>query len=176
MKIGELSPAQNVGMKLGLSHALCRHRLQFSAEKVDTMIVQAIALLDELDKEINIYAMRVKEWYGWHFPEMAKVINDNLLYCRIIKKMGMRAQCPKLDFSDILDEETEVNLKNMAKISMGSEITTSDLLNISSLSDQVLELSNYRSELFEYLRNRMNAIAPNLTHMVYLRYVTLFFL
>lgn len=37
------------------------------------MIVQAIGLLDELDKEINTYAMRVKEWFGWHFPEMAKV-------------------------------------------------------------------------------------------------------
>lgn len=37
------------------------------------MIVQAIGLLDELDKEINTYSMRVKEWFGWHFPEMAKV-------------------------------------------------------------------------------------------------------
>lgn len=43
-------------------------------KKVDTMIVQAIGLLDELDKEINTYAMRVKEWFGWHFPEMAKVL------------------------------------------------------------------------------------------------------
>jgi RNA processing factor Prp31 len=32
------------------------------------MVIQAIGLLDELDKEINTYAMRVKEWYGWHFP------------------------------------------------------------------------------------------------------------
>lgn len=53
------------------------------------MIVQAIALLDDLDKEINIYAMRVKEWYGWHFPEMAKIINDNLAYSKIVKAMGI---------------------------------------------------------------------------------------
>ena len=31
------------------------------------MIVQAIGLLDDLDKEINIYAMRVREWYGKFF-------------------------------------------------------------------------------------------------------------
>jgi RNA processing factor Prp31 len=37
-----------------------RFKLKFSPDKVDTMIVQAIALLDDLDKEINIYAMRVK--------------------------------------------------------------------------------------------------------------------
>ena len=43
------------------------------------MIVQAIGLLDDLDKELNTYAMRVREWYGWHFPEMTKVreeLND----------------------------------------------------------------------------------------------------
>ena len=61
-------------MSLGLSHTLCRYKLQFSPDKVDTMIVQAISLLDDLDKELNIYAMRVKEWYGWHFPELSKII------------------------------------------------------------------------------------------------------
>lgn len=39
---------------------LLRFKLKFSPDKVDTMVVQAIALLDDLDKEINIYAMRVK--------------------------------------------------------------------------------------------------------------------
>lgn len=57
-------------MRLGLSHSLSRYKLKFSSDKVDTMVVQAIGLLDELDKEINTYAMRVKEWYGWHFPGM----------------------------------------------------------------------------------------------------------
>lgn len=42
------------------SHAADRFKLKFSPDKVDTMVVQAIALLDDLDKEINIYSMRVK--------------------------------------------------------------------------------------------------------------------
>jgi nucleolar protein 58 len=62
-------------MQLGVAHSLSRYKLKFSADKVDIMIVQAIGLLDDLDKEINIYAMRVREWYGWHFPEMAKIMN-----------------------------------------------------------------------------------------------------
>ncbi|XP_062179610.1 uncharacterized protein LOC133884273 isoform X2 [Phragmites australis] len=32
---------------------------------VDTMIIQAIGLLDDLDKELNTYAMRVREWVLW---------------------------------------------------------------------------------------------------------------
>lgn len=59
-------------MTLGLSHSLSRYKLKFSADKVDTMIVQAIGLLDELDKEINTYSMRVREWFGWHFPRWAR--------------------------------------------------------------------------------------------------------
>ena len=47
------------------------------------MIVQAIGLLDDLDKELNTYAMRVREWYGWHFPEMTKIVTDNIQYAKV---------------------------------------------------------------------------------------------
>jgi nucleolar protein 58 len=65
-----LKDSDMTAMTLGLSHSLSRYKLKFSPDKVDTMIVQAIALLDDLDKELNTYTMRVREWYGWHFPEL----------------------------------------------------------------------------------------------------------
>jgi len=46
-------------MTLGLAHGLSRYKLKFSIEKVDTMIIQAISLLDDLDKEVNNYMMRL---------------------------------------------------------------------------------------------------------------------
>ncbi|KAJ1496852.1 hypothetical protein HMI56_005951 [Coelomomyces lativittatus] len=75
-------------MSLGLSHSLSRYKLKFSPDKVDTMIIQAVGLLDDLDKEINTYAMRVKEWYGWHFPELTKIITDNIAYAKVVSQMG----------------------------------------------------------------------------------------
>ena len=130
------------------------------------MIVQAIALLDDLDKELNVYAMRVKEWYGWHFPEMAKIINDNMAYAKVIKAMGMRSNASQVDLSEILPEEIETALKAAAEVSMGTEITKEDLDNINSLAEQVVELAEYRQQLSQYLSARMNAIAPNLTILV----------
>ncbi|TQS39079.1 hypothetical protein Golomagni_00404 [Golovinomyces magnicellulatus] len=153
-------------MSLGLSHSLSRHKLRFSPDKVDTMIVQAIALLDDLDKELNTYAMRVKEWYGWHFPEMGKIVNDNLAYARIILKVGMRQKCSNSDLSDILPEEIETAIKAAAEVSMGTEITEEDLENIQLLAEQVIGFTEYRQQLSSYLTARMNAIAPNLTEMV----------
>src|SRR6195952_4800330 len=97
--IPDILPQDFNTMSLGLSHSLSRHKLKFSPDKVDTMIIQAIALLDDLDKELNTYAMRVKEWYGWHFPELAKILNDNLAYARVVTTMGFRSNARKADLS-----------------------------------------------------------------------------
>ena len=70
--------------------------------QVDTMIIQAIGLLDDLDKELNTYAMRVREWYGWHFPELAKIVQDNILYAKTVKLMGNRTNAANLDFSEVV--------------------------------------------------------------------------
>ena len=91
--------------------SLSRYKLKFSPDKVDTMVVQAIcklltalrdfclcmyiyttvffpALLDDLDKELNNYNMRCREWYGWHFPELGKIVTDNFAYVRTVKAIG----------------------------------------------------------------------------------------
>ncbi|KAK9161475.1 hypothetical protein Syun_007816 [Stephania yunnanensis] len=153
-------------MSLGLSHSLSRYKLKFSPDKVDTMIIQAIGLLDDLDKELNTYAMRVREWYGWHFPELAKIVQDNIQYAKAVKLMGDRTNAAELDFSEILPEEVETELKEAAVVSMGTEVSDLDLINIKELCDQVLALSEYRAQLYDYLKSRMNTIAPNLTALV----------
>merc|ERR1711902_408857 len=112
----------------------------------------AVSLLDDLDKELNNYMMRAREWYGWHFPELGKIITDNIAYIRSIQLMGQRENCKNVDLSDILPEEIEARVKEAAEISMGTEISDLDMLNI--------------RHLCEYLKNRMLAIAPNLTAVV----------
>ncbi|KAL6787754.1 nucleolar protein NOP58-like protein [Trichoderma sp. SZMC 28012] len=153
-------------MTLGLSHSMSRHKLKFSPDKVDSMIIQAIKMLDDIDKELNVYAMRTKEWYGWHFPEMAKTLNDNLAYARVVRHVGMRDNFKDADLSEILPEDVEVALKASAELSMGVEITEEDLQNAIDLADQVIKFTEYRAQLTSYLESRMRAIAPNLTALV----------
>ena len=68
--------------------SLSRYKLKFSPDKVDTMIVQAISLLDDLDKELNNYIMRAREWYGWHFPELGKLVTDHVVFAKLVKLIG----------------------------------------------------------------------------------------
>lgn len=57
-----LPKKEMTAMALGLAHSLSRYKLKFSPDKIDTMIVQAQCLLDDLDKELNNYIMRAREW------------------------------------------------------------------------------------------------------------------
>jgi len=49
---------------------------------------------------------------------------------------------------------------------MGTEILKEDILHITTLCDSVIEISDYRQNLAEYLKNRMTAVAPNLTILI----------
>lgn len=68
--------------------------------------------------------------------------------------------------SQILADEVEAELKEASVISMGTEVSDLDLMHIRELCDQVLSLAEYRAQLYDYLKSRMNTIAPNLTALV----------
>lgn len=93
----------------------------------------SVALLDELDKELNIYAMRVREWYGWHFPELGKLVTESIQYAKIVKAMGttlacrgslligLKSEAQDADLS-FLPEGLDTEVKEAALISMGTEV------------------------------------------------------
>merc|ERR1712000_557149 len=77
--------------QLGLSHAYSRSKIKFNVNRADNHIIQSISLLDQLDKDINTFAMRVREWYSWHFPELAKIVSDNILFARLVLTIQSKA-------------------------------------------------------------------------------------
>ncbi len=96
-----------------------------------------VALLDDLDKELNNYSMRCREWYGWHFPELGKIVTDNLTYAKTVKTIGMRGNIESCDLSEILPEEVEEEVRAAAEVSMGTEVSEEDKINILHLCNQV---------------------------------------
>jgi nucleolar protein 56 len=56
----------------------------FDVNREDKPVIQSIALIDQLDKNINSFIMRIKEWFSWHFPELAKIVSDNQVYVKIV--------------------------------------------------------------------------------------------
>ena len=136
------------------------------------MVVQAVGLLDDLDKEVNTYAMRVKEWYGWHFPEMARLVNDNVHYAELVRKVRDRTNFKNSRdvVTEILDDDETAaqTLLDTAEMSMGTEVDPSDMDHVVGAGDRVGSRSppTGRRTVTEYLKRRMQAIAPNLSVMV----------
>ncbi|KAM0752854.1 Nop domain-containing protein [Meredithblackwellia eburnea MCA 4105] len=166
LEAGDLSRSQ-----LGLGHAYSRAKVKFNVNRSDNMIIQAIALLDQLDKDVNTFAMRVREWYGWHFPELVKIVPDNHQYARVAKFIGDKSTLSdeKLsELAEILDDNDTLakNVLDAARASMGTDISPVDHINIANFADRVIHLFAYRKSLQAYLSEKMGVVAPNLASLI----------
>merc|ERR1712224_259812 len=154
-------------VQLHLAHFFSQTKVKFTAQKNDNMISQAIELSATLDEDIKVSNIRLKEWYGWHFPELAPITKtDHLLYARIVLLLMDRVNVtsrmiPHLSLITI-DARKAREIVKIARVSLGQNITRSDLLVINSLAKRIVRLSEYRQKIHCYLNSKMNAIAPNL--------------
>ncbi|KAJ1728710.1 Nucleolar protein 56, partial [Coemansia biformis] len=165
LKTGDLAKSQ-----LGLGHAYSRAKVKFNVNRSDNMIIQAISLLDQLDKDLNTFSMRVREWYGWHFPELSKIVSDHYKYARLAKAIKNKGTLGD-DSVDMLTEITEdasiaQQIVDASRASMGTDISDIDLLNIESFASRVISLSEYRKSLYDYLLSKMGVVAPNLAALI----------
>ncbi|XP_053110558.1 nucleolar protein 56 [Hemicordylus capensis] len=156
--------------QLGLGHSYSRAKVKFNVNRVDNMIIQSISLLDQLDKDINTFSMRVREWYGYHFPELIKVVSDNYSYCRLAKLIGNRKELSEESLAGleeiVMDSAKAQAILEASRSSMGMDISPIDLINIESFSSRVISLSEYRKGLQEYLRSKMSQVAPSLSALI----------
>jgi len=156
--------------QLGLSHSYSRAKVKFNVNKSDNMIIQSIALLDQLDKDINTFSMRIREWYSYHFPELIKVVPENALFAKCVKIIKNRKDltAEKLEELEavVMDSAKAQAIIDASKSSMGMDISPVDLINIDMFAARVIGLTDYRKELSVYLQSKMKIVAPNLGTLI----------
>lgn len=156
--------------QLGLGHSYSRAKVKFNVNRVDNMIIQSIALVDQLDKDINLYSMRLREWYSYHFPELVKIVPENSTYARLVKAIKNRKELTDKSLIEleeiVMDSAKASAILSASKSSMGMDINPIDLINLEMLAERITGLATYRKSLYTYLTNKMNVIAPNLGELV----------
>jgi len=161
--------------QLGLGHAYSRAKVKFNVNKSDNMIIQSIALLDQLDKDVNLFSMRIREWYSYHFPELVKIVNDNYMFAKCVKLLKNRKEMlEKSNEADIISSLEEIVMDSAkakavydaSKMSMGMDVSPVDLLNIDMFATRVIALADYRKMVSSYLQDKMALVAPNLATLI----------
>jgi nucleolar protein 56 len=142
-------------------------RVKGAVEKRDLVIAQAIQTLDDLDKAINLFMGRVREWYGIHFPELDRLLEKHETFARLVLKFGNKENVTveKLVEDEIPKAKAEQIVK-IAETSMGADLSDTDLRQIQALCKNILSLYQLRQELENYLDGTMEDVAPNTKALV----------
>ena len=170
--------------QLGLGHSYSRSKIKFNPARSDNMVIQSIALLDQLDKDVNTFAMRVREWYSWHFPELKDIVKDNIMFARtaafvqdktsLFASSSGESTTETSDADDKLtglteiigDEDMAKAVVAAAKTSMGMDCSPIDMINIVNFTQRMVKLAEFRKQLSLYLTDKMAVVAPNLSALI----------
>lgn len=63
-----------------------------SWQRVDVERAGAMVLFGTQQLGQGVIVALCREWYGYHFPELVKIINDNATYCRLAQFIGNRRE------------------------------------------------------------------------------------
>jgi nucleolar protein 56 len=144
-----------------------RGRVKYSAQRDDKYIIAAITSLESLDKSLNLFSMRVREWYGAHFPELFNIVRDAVPYVKLVMAIRNKSSLEDdrvADLAEIVGDDTDIaeSIVRAARTSVGVQLRDEDLDKIMILADSFLHQAQTRACTAAYLENKLNVVAPNL--------------
>ncbi len=142
-----------------------KQAIREASERRDQLIIQAMGTLDEIERTLNLFMSRLREYYGLHFPEAAKRQDNAYSFARLIAEGGQRDSIRgNTELMATLSKATRKVIT--ARQSMGAEIGTSDMTMIQKLAQQYINLHKYREQLENYLDKVMQEVALNLRGLI----------
>ncbi|MCX6814396.1 MAG: hypothetical protein NTY20_01970 [Candidatus Aenigmarchaeota archaeon] len=114
--------------------------------KKDKIVIQAIGMLDELDRVINVFVERLREWYGLYFPEAERAIQSHEKFAEIVSK-GKR--------------ENLSEFQNLASKSAGMDFSEEDISQMQDFAERVLGLFEVKKSLTKYVEKTAGETMPN---------------
>ncbi len=142
---------------------LARIKVHRASENRDLLIVQAIQAVDDIDKTVNLFINRVREWYSLHFPELSRILEKHETYARLVKNLGEKRNFTVDNLvREGLPESKAEKIYRASERSIGAELFSDDIKQIQYMCENILSLYNTRASLERYLDNLMDEIAPNI--------------
>jgi len=142
---------------------LVEEELKEAVARRDMMIVHAVHVLEDLDKQINMVYTRCREWYGLHFPELADIVDDLEDYLMIVAEIGARRNFDEEKLERIVGPKLAAQIMERARNSVGADLSPEDEERVKDVAREGLRLIQLRKEQERYIEELMSAEAPNLS-------------
>lgn len=146
---------------------LARVAVTVAAAKRDLYAVQAVRAIDDTDRTINLFAGRIREWYGLHFPELDRLVEKHDTYARLVANLGLRSNFTEENLQkEGLPKDKIQQIASAARKSMGASFPEEDLEWLRSFCADTLELFRFREKAESYVDGVMKETAPSTTAML----------
>ena len=115
----------------------------------DKILMHAVGVLEELEKQLNSFTERLREWYGLHFPELSKELQSHEKFLELVSRHGERSRVE--------------GYESLAKGSVGMDFSESDIREVQEVAKGLLQLCQTRKSLEAYLEKSCKEIIPNVS-------------
>lgn len=115
----------------------------------DSLIMQVIASISEMDQICNLLSKRLREWYGLCLPELSEKVTNHER------------------FAELIATKTRVELQTEYAITetMGADLEQRHVAEIILLAKQIQQLYKLRQDQDRYLQKIMQEYCPNLLEL-----------
>jgi len=146
-----------------VSMELAKMRVKRAVEKRDLVVIQAIQTIDDLDKTLNLFMSRIREWYGLHFPELDRLMEKHETYARLVANLGTRDNFTLENLvKEGLPGAKAEHIAEAARVSMGAQLDEGDIDQVRAMCKNTLDLYDLRQKLEGYLDSAIDIVAPNI--------------
>jgi nucleolar protein 56 len=119
-----------------------------------------------MDIVLNNLSGRMREWYGVHFPELGRRVEEHREYAKIIQEFGDRSNITVKGLQELSFKKRDAErITAAAEASMGAAFDPDDVARVQSFAENLLNLYRGRDELTEYISGLIEEIAANVAYL-----------
>jgi nucleolar protein 56 len=139
------------GSHVELNQLLSKVNVELTKTKIrevkkDRIAIQAIGMLDETDRVINVFVERLREWYGLYFPELERQVQSNEKFADLVSQ-GRK--------------ESLSEFQKLAESSAGMDFSDDDIRQMQELAHAILKLFEAKKNLTKYVERTAHESMPN---------------
>lgn len=171
--IGNLSKSQEYGIHLQTVKKVLKsptmslgNKETLEDEPEYKLILESNRILQDIDEELSETKRFVVDVYQKKFPELEALIPNRIEYIKTVQRIGNEMDMTLVNLSDILSNSLVMIVSVSASTTPGAPLSEDKLAECMRGCEEVLKLEKDRQLLLEFVKSRMNKIAPNLCALI----------